>query len=76
MKEKQRADAYKMYVTDSLFFLQHLVAQNENDDDRQMFSSKYRDIMENYENPKDEEDAEEIRNRIIEKVNKLAGEKI
>lgn len=65
-----------MYVTDSLFFLQHLVAGDENDADRQMFSSKYREIMENYDNPKEEENAEDIRNRIIEKVNKLAGGKV
>ena len=63
-----------MYVTDSLFFLQHLVAQNENDNDRQMFSSKYRDIMDNYEHPEKEENAEEIRERIINKANRLAGE--
>lgn len=63
-----------MYVTDSLFFLQHLIAQNENDNDRQMFSSKYRDIMDNYEYPEKEENAEEIRERIINKANRLAGE--
>lgn len=63
-----------MYVTDSLFFLQHLVAQNENDNDRQMFSSKYRDIMESCREPEKEENAEEIRDRIINKANRLAGE--
>ena len=62
-----------MYVTDSLFFLQHLVAQEQNDENRQMFASRYREIMENYDNPKEEENAEDIRNRIIEKVNKMAG---
>jgi len=65
-----------MYVTDSLFFLQHLVAQNENDNDRQMFSSKYRDIMGSYNQPEKEENAEEIRERIINKANRLAGERL
>lgn len=62
-----------MYVTDSLFFLQHLVSGNENDENRQMFGAKYREIIGEYENPKKEDDAEEIRNRIIEKSRKLSG---
>ena len=63
-----------MYVTDSLFFLQHLISGDENDADRQMFSMKYREIMEEHEKPKKEENVEEIRNRMIEKSKKLAGE--
>lgn len=62
-----------MYVTDSLFFLQHLVGGNEHDEDRQMFSSKYREIMDNIDNPKPTESAEDIRERIIKKSQLLTG---
>ena len=65
-----------MYVTDSLFFLQHLISGNENDENRQMFGSKFREIIESNGNQEREENAEEIRNRIIEKSKKLSGEKI
>lgn len=62
-----------MYVTDSLFFLQHLIAGGENDDNRQMFASKYREILEQTENPKPQESAEDIRERIISKSLSLTG---
>lgn len=56
-----------MYVTDSLFFLQHLVGGGKDDDSRQMFSSKYREIMDNVRNPKKKESANDIRERMISK---------
>lgn len=62
-----------MYVTDSLFFLQHLVGGNENDEERQMFGTKYRELLEEYNNPKPEESAKDIQDRIIAKSKKLAG---
>lgn len=63
-----------MYVTDSLFFLQHLLAGNEHDENRQMFASKYRDILDGFDNPKPEESAEDIRERILRKSRLLTGE--
>lgn len=62
-----------MYVSDSLFYIQHLIGGNEEDEDRQMFGSKYREIIENHSNPKPQESAEDIRERIISKTNKLTG---
>lgn len=63
-----------MYVSDSLFYIQHLIGGNDEDENRQMFGSRYREIMEDHTNPKPQESAEEIRERIIRKTNKLAGE--
>ena len=65
-----------MYVTDSLFFLQHLISGNENDENRQMFGVKFREIIDSNGNQEREESAEDIRNRIIEKSKKLSGEKV
>lgn len=62
-----------MYVSDSLFYIQHLIGGNEEDEDRQMFGSKYREIIENHNNPKPQESAEDIRERIISKTKKLTG---
>jgi hypothetical protein len=65
-----------MYVTDSLFYLQHLVGGGKDDDNRQMFSSKYRDIMDEVHNPKKKESANDIRERMISKSMLLVtGEK-
>ena len=63
-----------MYVSDSLFYIQHLIGGNDEDEDRQMFGSKYRWIMEEHRNQKPQENAEEIRERIIRKTMELAGE--
>lgn len=65
-----------MYVADSLFFLQHLLAGGEDDENRQMFSTKLSEILESYENntPSKQENPEEIQNRIIEKTRRLTGE--
>ena len=66
-----------MYVTDSLFFLQHLLGGGEHDENRQMFNSKLRDIIEQAENAKPVESAEEIRENMISKSIRLAsGENI
>lgn len=62
-----------MYVTDSLFFLQHLVGGNDHDENRQLFTSKYRDILEQAENTKPVGSAEEIRENMISKSIRLAS---
>jgi hypothetical protein len=65
-----------MYVADSLFFVQHLYTNPDDDEDHgSMFSMKLRDILQQY----DEEDitpsesADDIKNRMIEKSLKLSG---
>lgn len=62
-----------MYVADSLFFLQHLIAGGEDDENRQMFASKLSEILDSAK-PEKQENPEEIKNRIIEKTRQLAGE--
>ena len=64
-----------MYVTDSLFFLQHLLANSENDENRQMFNIKYRELFDKSEKSEKQESVEEIQERIISKARKLAEEK-
>lgn len=61
-----------MYVTDSLFFIQHIVAGGENDENRQMFNVKYRDLFDTDKEPENQETAEEIQERIISKAKMLA----
>lgn len=65
-----------MYVADSLFFVQHLYTNPDDDEDHgSMFGMKLRDILQQY----DEEDitpsesADDIKNRMIEKSLKLSG---
>ncbi len=63
-----------MYVTDSLFFIQHLLGGGENDPDRQLFNTKYREIIEENDNPRPEETADEIRERMIRKSQQMTGD--
>lgn len=63
-----------MYVTDSLFFLQHILANNENDEDRQIFSIKFREIVDSSKTVKPQESAVDIKERMIKKSQILAGE--
>ena len=58
-----------MYVTDSLFYLQHLMGGGENDDNRQVFNLKFRDLMERLDSIEKikEEDPDEIIDRMINK---------
>ena len=71
-----------MYVSDSLFFIQHMFTNKETDEDfGNVFTSKCRDIIRNYEEEKTEvkksqESAEDIKNRMIEKGLKLSGTKL
>lgn len=71
-----------MYVSDSLFFIQHMFTNKETDEDfGNVFTSKFRDILRNYEEEKTEvkkpqETAEDIKNRMIEKGLKLSGAKL
>ncbi len=75
MQEKQRSEAYRAYVTDSLFFLQHVLAGLEDDENRQIFKVRLSDILDNPEKEKEaQQDPEEIKNRIIEKSKRIAGE--
>lgn len=61
-----------MYVTDSLFFMQHLMGNIENDEDRKILLVKYRDMFTKHdEAPK--ESADEIKNRLIKKSLELSG---
>jgi hypothetical protein len=63
-----------MYVTDSLFYLQHLIGGNEEDENRMMFGSRYRELI-NCSNEQEipQESAEDIKNRMIEKSLKLSS---
>lgn len=71
-----------MYVSDSLFFIQHMFTNKETDEDFGIvFTTKFRDILRNYEEEKTEvkkpqESAEDIKNRMIEKSIKLSGNKL
>lgn len=59
-----------MYVTNSLFYIQHLLGNNENDDDRCMYAIKFQDLIDRSRKPVEEEvDAEEIIDRMINKMN-------
>lgn len=66
-----------MYVSDSLFFLQHLFTDADKDEDHgNMFARKLRDIIfdNKQENEKTaEEESEDIMNRMIAKSEKLSG---
>ena len=63
-----------MYVTDSLFYLQHLIGGNEEDENRMMFGSRYHELI-NSSNEQEipQESAEDIKNRMIEKSLKLSS---
>lgn len=71
-----------MYVSDSLFFIQHMFTNKETDEDfGTVFTTKFRDILHNYEEEKTEvkkpqDNAEDIKNRMIEKSLKLNGTKL
>ena len=71
-----------MYVSDSLFFIQHMFTNKETDEDfGTVFTTKFRDILRNYEEEKMEvkkpqESAEDIKNKMIEKSLKLSGTKL
>ena len=58
-----------MYVTDSLFYLQHLMGGGEDDDNRQVFNLKFRDLMERLDSVEKikEENPDEIIDRMINK---------
>lgn len=56
-----------MYVTDSLFYLQHLIGGGNDDDDKRMFVYRYRDILNMHGNQKKQESADEIKERMISK---------
>lgn len=66
-----------MYVSDSLFFLQHLFTDADKDEDHgNMFAKKLRDII--FENKQEnektaEEESEDIMSRMIAKSEKLSG---
>ena len=71
-----------MYVSDSLFFIQHMFTNKETDEDfGTVFTTKFRDILHNYEEEKTEvkkpqDNAEDIKNRMIEKSLKFSGTKL
>lgn len=71
-----------MYVSDSLFFIQHMFTNKETDEDfGTVFTLKFRDMIRNYEEEKTEvkkpqESADDIKNRMIEKSLKLSGAKL
>lgn len=57
---------YEMYVSDSLFYIQHLLG-NDGEDRHPIFSMKYRELIESLESPTEQENADDIINRMIEK---------
>lgn len=57
---------YEMYISDSLFYIQHLLG-NDGEEKHPIFSMKYRELMESLESPKEEETADDIINRMIKK---------
>ena len=64
-----------MYVADSLFFLQHVISGLEDDENRKIFTMRLSDILDNPDNETEEQkNPEEIKNRIIEKSKRIAGE--
>ena len=68
-----------MYVSDSLFFIQHLFTDKDADEDHgAMFGLKLRDLIEEYEQNKEakpKESADEIMNRMIAKSEKMCGKR-
>ena len=46
----------------------------ENDENRQMFTSKFSEILDEFENPKPKESADDIRERMINKSRMLTGD--
>lgn len=70
MTERQRSEAYNIYVADSLFFLQHLLNNDADDENKKMFSIRYDEMIKMLqEKPKAEKQptAEEIKERMIAK---------
>lgn len=70
-----------MYVSDSLFFIQHMFTDKEQDENfGSVFGMKLRDVFQEYEESKNAtkpvETAEDIKNRMIEKSKKLSGTKL
>lgn len=75
-----------MYVSDSLFFIQHLFTDAERDENHgAMFSRKFREIIEEYREAKEEADqhglksqetAEDIVDRMVKKSERLSGIKV
>ena len=65
-----------MYVADSLFFIQHLYTSEEDEEHGNMFALKLRDIFAMYEQDEEQpkQNAEDIKNRMIEKSKKMSGE--
>lgn len=72
-----------MYVSDSLFFIQHMFTDKENDENFGMiFTKKLSDVFKEQEQLKNNiieekhvETAEDIKNRMIAKSEKLSGAK-
>lgn len=57
---------YEMYVSDSLFYIQHLLG-NDGEDSHPIFSMKYRELIESLESQTEQESADDIINRMIKK---------
>ena len=63
-----------MYVTDSLFHLQHLIGGDEHDEDRVLHTDRFRDcIMEASKPEKPKQSAEDIKEKMIRKSLELTG---
>lgn len=77
---ERRSEAYKNYVSDSLFFIQHIFTDPEKDEDHgNMFALKVREILQQMEEGNiktKEETPEDIINRMVNKSIALSGEKI
>ena len=57
-----------MYVSDSLFFLQHLVGGDSNDEYKRMFALRFTDIMNREHADDDDQSPDEIIERMKNKA--------
>lgn len=70
-----------MYVSDSLFFLQHFFTDAEKDENHgAMFGTRLRDILQNFDEPDNaqktnlaEEDPDKFIDHMVEKSKRLSG---
>ena len=63
---EQRAETYREYVSDSLFFLQHLMTGGN--EEKRLFAVRYSDIMKREDAADDDLDANEIIERMRNKA--------
>ena len=75
VNERQRAEAWETYVSDSLFFIQHILGGNEHDENRTMHTARFIDIIKEAQNPKPRLNSEEIIERMLKKSEAMTRNK-